>query len=352
MSDADGDGNKTVFRPSPLQGRKTVGAFPGQKDWTPPPAGLPPVPQQPVWDKPREASAPPPESRDTTALAPSRAAAPPVSTGERHNALLAEATPALALVAGLRTGKVNTPLPQLHEQLVAALGAFNAAIAPLYPDEVRRRARFALATTIDDVAGRGGEGADWSPVAEVGGGSGDLWQHVDDALDAPAENRDLLELYQMCIAAGFQGSYRGTPDADDKLREAGARLQSKLDPPAVAAPAPPPAAAVPAASSRVPEPAVVTAPAAAPATVSAPARVPAAPKVGRPVRVVDKSASGSRKNGGGGQIAFILIVILAALLLAWVALRVLAPDVLPAPLRLGSTDAGVTGAVPQPQARG
>lgn len=348
MSDADGDGNKTVFRPSPLQGRKTGGAFPGQKDWTPPSASAAPVPQQPVWDKPRE-PAPPPEPRDTTALAPSRAAAPPVSTGERHNALLAEATPALALVAGLRTGKVNTSLPQLHEQLVAALGAFDAAIAPLYPDEVRRRARFALATTIDDVAGRGGEGADWSPVAEVGGGSGDLWQHVDDALDAPAENRDLLELYQMCIAAGFQGSHRGTPDADDKLREAGARLQSKLDPPAVAAPAPPPAAAVPAASARVAEPAVVTAPAAAPASVSAPAP---APKVGKPVRVVDKSASAARNKGGGGRIAMILILLIAALLLAWVALRMLAPDVLPAPLRLGSTDAGVTGAVPQPQARG
>lgn len=348
MSDADGDGNKTVFRPSPLQGRKT-GGFPGQKDWTPPPAGAPPVPQQPVWDKPREASASP-EPRDTTALAPSRPAAPSVSTGERHNALLAEATPALALVAGLRTGKVTSPLPQLHEQLVAALGAFDAAIAPLYSDEVRRRARFALSTTIDDVAGRGAEIAEWSPVAEVGGGSGDLWQHVDDALGAPAENRDLLELYQMCIAAGFQGSHRGAPDADAKLRETGARLQSELNPPGIAAPAPPPAAAAPAAPA--PEPAVVTAPMAAAATMPARAPAVATPKAGKPVRIVDKSASASRKKGGGGRIGIILILLVAALLLAWVALRMLAPDVLPAPLRLGSTDASVTGAVPPRLARG
>lgn len=80
MSDPTEDGNKTVFRPSPLQGRKLGQTnFPGQNAPTRPGIdGPPPVPQQPVWNTgPAQAtsSAPHPsidDSRGTTALAPGR----------------------------------------------------------------------------------------------------------------------------------------------------------------------------------------------------------------------------------------------------------------------------------------
>jgi len=261
MSDPNGGGNKTVFRPSPLQGLKQGQAAPPppqQQGWGAPP---PPPPQQ-GWGAPPlpVAAAPPPPaptyetgydelptmSRQhqpvAPALAPSRLGEDdvplPATAREVRNVMLAEAGPVLALAAGMRAGRVRTALPQFHRQATQAIANFDRAVAQRYPEETRQRAKYALAATIDDIAqnlpGQGADGAQWAQRSMVVGffkeniGGDRFWQLVDDMLRDPAGNADLIELYHACLAAGFEGRFRVMPDGRRRLHEIMARLQGAL----------------------------------------------------------------------------------------------------------------------------
>ena len=267
MSDGPG-GNKTVFRPSPLQGRKAGAqppAPPAQQGWgaptpTPAPAwGAPPAAPQPGgqgWEPP-----PPPQqsyqpqagydamptmSRDqpvsSASLAPSRLGEDdvplPSTPREVRNVMLAEAGPVLALAAGMRAGRVRTPLPQFHREATRAITSFERALGN-YPEEMRQRAKYAVCATIDDVAqnlpGMGNDGAEWARRSMVvqffreNIGGDRFWQLVDDMLRTPSDNRDLIELYHACLAAGFEGRFRVMPDGKRRLHEIMSRLQGALE---------------------------------------------------------------------------------------------------------------------------
>jgi type VI secretion system protein ImpK len=48
-------------------------------------------------------------------------------------------------------------------------------------------------------------------------------------LRTPSDNRDIIELYHACLAAGFEGRFRVMPDGKRRLHEIMARLQGALD---------------------------------------------------------------------------------------------------------------------------
>ncbi|WP_394663895.1 type VI secretion system protein TssL, long form [uncultured Sphingomonas sp.] len=235
------DGDKTVFRPSPLQGLKRGDA-----------AGAPPPPPSAPWGS----MSPPPPDQGYAAPPPlSRAAAPvapgpvPSRLGEDdvplpatppaiRNIMLAEAEPVLALLAAVRAGRVRLPMPELHRQCAAAIGRFERAIQPHYPEEKRQRAKYAVCATADDIAqnlpGIGTDGAEWARRSMVvtffqeNIGGDRFWQLVDDMLRVPHDNLDLIELFHACLAAGFEGRFRVMPDGRRRLHEIMTRLQGAL----------------------------------------------------------------------------------------------------------------------------
>ncbi|WP_254602737.1 type IVB secretion system protein IcmH/DotU, partial [Sphingomonas bacterium] len=163
----------------------------------------------------------------------------PATAREVRNVMLAEASPVLALAAGMRSGRVRTPLPQFHRQATQAITQFERAIAPNYSEETRQRAKYAVCATIDDVAqnlpGMGADGAEWARRSMVVSffreniGGDRFWQLVDDMLRAPTDHRDIIELYHACLAAGFEGRFRVMPDGRRRLHEVMAKLQGALE---------------------------------------------------------------------------------------------------------------------------
>jgi hypothetical protein len=55
-----------------------------------------------------------------------------------------------------------------------------------------------------------------------------FWQLVEDMLRQPHDNRDLIELYHACLAAGFEGRFRVMPDGKRRLHEIQGLVQAVL----------------------------------------------------------------------------------------------------------------------------
>ncbi len=298
MSSDDNNSNRTVFRPSPLQGLRNrppeqgggdthypppPGAqgqpsqgqpFPPQQPQPQsfPPAQQPPQPfpqqQQPPQPFPQQPApqpfpqqpapqpfapqtppyaAPQPEAEPPYAPQPfsqaqlidddiPRPAAPP----KVRNVMMDLAAPVLALAASVRSGRAQVPLPQLHGQATNLIAGFERTMAQAgYPEEQKQRAKYALCATVDDIAqnlpGQAADGAEWARrsmtvhfFAENIGGDR-FWQLVDDMLSRPAENRDLIELYHACLAAGFEGRFRVMGDGRRRLDDVMSRLYAALE---------------------------------------------------------------------------------------------------------------------------
>jgi type VI secretion system protein ImpK len=265
------DRNKTVFRPSPLKrgGGDTNPAAPGQPpvqggfsstdDWgQPAPHGLPaggaPVPMaggfSPLGADP---FAPAPGSMgggfdgggggaDGAVLAQqqfSDSVPQPPQPRRDRNIIMAHAAPVLAMAAALQSGRWQVSMGEFHRRATEAISAFDAAIQPAYPDGVKQRAKYALCATIDDIAqnlpGVGGGGAEWAQRNMVviffrENIAGDrFWDFVTEVLRDPARNRDLIELFHACLAAGFEGRTRAMPDGHSKKSQVMASLVAALD---------------------------------------------------------------------------------------------------------------------------
>lgn len=251
MSEDDGD--KTVFRPSPLQGLKrntSPGGPTNPAPFSPQSASVGVPTPGTAYGAPSTPSAgyaaPPPLSRTGHApvagLAPSRLGDDdvplPATPPSIRNIMLAEAEPVLALLASVRSGRVQLAMPELHRRCAAAIARFDRAIQPHYSEEKRQRAKYAVCATADDVAqnlaGIGTDGAEWARRSMVvqffqeNIGGDRFWQLVDDMLRTPGDNLDLIELYHACLAAGFEGRFRVMPDGRRRLHEIMARLQGAL----------------------------------------------------------------------------------------------------------------------------
>ena len=218
--------NRTVFRPSPLQKlREEQGAAP------PPPAAAP-------------VGAPPPLADSTPRVAaprlPDDDIPRPSTPADRRNVMLAEAGLFLALIASLRAGRAQAPLPQLHGRVAGLIAGFDQATAAAnYSEEDRRRARYALCATVDDIAqnlpGQAQDGAEWARRSMVvqffneNIGGDRFWQLLDDMLTKPAQYADLIELYHACLAAGFEGRFRVQPDGKRRLHDIMTRAYAALE---------------------------------------------------------------------------------------------------------------------------
>ena len=220
MSDSGDDhrANKTVFRPSPLQGLRGAAeplspadtAFPGRapaSQLTSPSAAAPPTRFAADDDIPQ----------------------PPAAARGRNPMTFAAAL-VLALIAGVRSGRVQISMPDLHQKASSALAEFDQVLGSAgYDAEVRQRARYAVAATIDDIAqnlpGQAADGAEWARRSlvvqafneNIGGDR--FWRLLEEMLAQPAQYADLIELYHACLAVGFEGRYRVTPDGKSRLHD-------------------------------------------------------------------------------------------------------------------------------------
>jgi len=241
MSSGDSDNsnpNRTVFRPSPLQGLRNKGAEPPQSGFTAPP--------QPQGPDPFGAPAGPPAADPFQAAPPQPQRLPdddipgPDIAPKLRNTMMTLAAPVLALAASVRSGRAQIGLPALHSQAVQAITAFDQAVIKAgYPDEQRQRGRYALAATLDDIAqnlpGQAHDGAEWARRSlvvhffseNIGGDR--FWQLVEDMLAKPASYPDLIELFHACLAAGFEGRFRVMPDGKRRLHEIMTQLYAALE---------------------------------------------------------------------------------------------------------------------------
>lgn len=165
----------------------------------------------------------------------------PALPRDTRSPLVIEAGTVLALAASVRSGRARIALPDLHREAMEAIAAYDRAIAPLYPEEARMRARYAICATIDDIAqnlpGVGGDGAEWARRSLVVSffreniGGDRFWQLVDDLLARPGQNAELIELYADCLAAGFEGRFRVMPDGRSRLQQILTSLYGALEHP-------------------------------------------------------------------------------------------------------------------------
>lgn len=274
------NGNRTVFRPSPL-----AGARPSTPGAAPPPAGggFPPSPPGGGFapSPPGGGFAPPPPGGG---FAPAFPPAPPAAPGfapvsqpfgaqpatfgvapggaapgqgdvrlndddipipalpaDTRAPLVTEAGPILAMAASVRSGRAQISMPDFHTRATELIAAYDRAIAAIYPEEVRLRARYALCATVDDIAQNlpnvGQDGAEWARRSlvvyffreNIGGDR--FWQLTDELLARPGQNAELIELFVACLAAGFEGRMRVMPDGRARLQQIMANLYAALEHP-------------------------------------------------------------------------------------------------------------------------
>lgn len=140
-----------------------------------------------------------------------------VGAGGSSNPLVAAAANLLILLGRLRTGLVELQSDPLMEHVAREIDLFerNATEAGINPQDIVD-AKYALAATADDIvqnlpnADRG-MWLQYSMVARFFGeresGVG-FFRKMDQAMQAPAQRFNLLELMLTCLSLGFEGQYR------------------------------------------------------------------------------------------------------------------------------------------------
>ena len=248
MSNKEGGGNRTVFRPSPLQGLNT----PKPSQAPAPPADNNQTPPKPDWSaapNPFSTAASRPDLRPQSFTPASHIQIPlledqiqgPGITPKVRNLLMAQATPVLAMAASMRAGRTRPALPQLHKTISQAISQFEQTIKPQVANDTYQKAKYALCSTVDDIVqnlpGFGNDTAEWARRSMVvtffqeNIGGDRFWQLVDEMLARPNGQHDLIELYHACLAAGFEGRFRIMPDGKRGLSDIMTRLYSVLEHP-------------------------------------------------------------------------------------------------------------------------
>lgn len=151
------------------------------------------------------------------------------------SALVEAANPILAAVPQIRHALRHPDPAGLRARLREQLGAFErAARGAQVPAERLAIARFALCALVDDAAAATPWGRQWGGrglLAEVEGEGASpekLFALMEEAVKRPAENRDLLEFFYICLALGFEGRYRTGEGARQALAQVRTRLYEQL----------------------------------------------------------------------------------------------------------------------------
>jgi len=151
------------------------------------------------------------------------------------SALVEAANPILAAVPQIRHALRHPDPAGLRARLREQLGAFErAARGAQVPAERLAIARFALCALVDDSATATPWGRQWGGrglLAEVEGEGASpekFFTLMEEAVKRPAENRDLLEFFYICLALGFEGRYRTGEGGRQALAQVRTRLYEQL----------------------------------------------------------------------------------------------------------------------------
>ena len=147
------------------------------------------------------------------------------------NPLVEAANPLLDALPQIRHALRHPDPAGLRTRLRSQLAAFDrAALACGIAEDRRFVARYALCAALDDAAAATPWGRDWLKhglVSELHGdgtGADKFFALLDPMLAQPREYRDLLELFYVCLALGYEGRYRGGEGGRLALAQARARL--------------------------------------------------------------------------------------------------------------------------------
>ena len=210
---ADGNGERTVFRPNPGGARPATPAAPR-------PAAAP------AGGSGREEWLPVNETGPATALPSAVTLQMGDLVSANQNPVMRAAGPILLLLGGLRVAILKASLDSLMDQVEQAIQFFSKDIqsAGLSPEQVRN-AQYILCAAADDIVLniRTTGKQEWARYSMQyrffkGLTGGELFfTEMDKVIADPTGNAPLLELVHACLALGFQGRYRVQPNGMAQL---------------------------------------------------------------------------------------------------------------------------------------
>ncbi|MFC6589555.1 type IVB secretion system protein IcmH/DotU [Sulfitobacter pacificus] len=153
-----------------------------------------------------------------------RAAGP--ETGGSSNPLVRAASGLLILLGRLRTGLVDMQPAPLIDHVTREIDTFerNALNAGVGQQDAFD-AKYALCATADDIVQNlpGADRGTWMEYSMVARFFGErssgvgFFQKMDEAMRAPGQRFNLIELMLTCLSLGFEGQYRAMPNGSVEL---------------------------------------------------------------------------------------------------------------------------------------
>ena len=153
-----------------------------------------------------------------------RAAGP--DTGGSSNPMVRAASGLLILLGRLRTGLVDMQPAPLIDHVTREIDNFERkALTAGVPAMDANDAKYALCATADDIVQNlpGADRGTWLEHAMVARFFGErssgvgFFQKMDEAMRAPGQRYNLLELMLTCLSLGFEGQYRAMPNGGVEL---------------------------------------------------------------------------------------------------------------------------------------
>jgi type VI secretion system protein ImpK len=147
--------------------------------------------------------------------------------GPHENPILRAAAPLLMLLGRLHTAVLAAPFASLMEQVAEAMRFFEKDIrAAGIPEEQARAAKYVLCATADDIVQNipTDDRHVWTQYSMLARffnertGGVRFFEEVDRAKMDPLRNFPLLELQYTCLALGFQGMHRSSPNGQSSLQ--------------------------------------------------------------------------------------------------------------------------------------
>lgn len=204
--DPFGQNERTIIRPQP--GGRPAAPQPGAaRGATPPPQASPTPGRQPVQ-------------------APTGRPVESVST-PGANPLIVAAGPLLDLLGRLRNAMTQARFADLKQSVSRYIEGFEKAATETgaYPEQLKT-AKYALCATADDIVQNlpGDDRHIWTQDPMLGRYFGEriggtrFFDNLQEAMKNPSANYDLLELKYACLALGFEGMHRASPQGQSALQ--------------------------------------------------------------------------------------------------------------------------------------
>jgi len=243
MSDSDkpagppGRGDRTIIRPNPGARRPAAPAVPsapapsaGGVSYPAPPApGAPPSSED--WISTQAAPKQTEEVRRAPDLNLDELAAP------NENPIMRAAGPLLLLLGRLRVALLRASFASLMEQVADAIKFFEKDIRSAgISEQQANTAKYILCATADDIVQNipTEDRHVWTQYSMLSRFFGEriggvrFFEELDKALKDPLVNYPLLELQHTCLALGFQGVHRSSPNGQSALQQIQRNLYETL----------------------------------------------------------------------------------------------------------------------------